>query len=195
MKMEGKVDKKENSLFLPLIALLISVTVFFLSWKILIPSIVDNQAKIKAHNIDIGLAEAKIQSLTDAKKKIASISGLVNQLLVAIPEDVDTPDLIAEIETIAALNQVILPSISPPVGDNQSGDSANGLSATISVSGGFTNIYNFISSLENSIRFLKITSLSISSSDTSLLNATITFDVYKRPNNDADDLTDGVDYE
>lgn len=189
------MDKKENSLFLPLIAFLISVTVFFLSWKILIPSIVDNQAKIKAHNIDIGMAETKIQSLTDAQKKIASISGLVNQLLVAIPEDVDTPDLIAEIETIAALNQVILPSISPPGEDNQSGDSANGLSATISVSGGFTNIYNFISSLENSIRFLKITSLSISSSDTSLLNATITFDVYKRPNNDADDLTDGVDYE
>lgn len=189
------MNKEEKNLFLPLIALLITATVFFLSWKILIPSIVDNQAKIKAHNVDIGLAETKIQSLTDANKKIGSISGLVNQLLVAIPEGVDTPDLIAEIETIAALNQVILPSISPPSTDSQSNDSSDGLSATISISGGFTNIYNFISSLENSIRFLKITSLSISSSDTSLLNATITFDVYKRPSSDTGDLTDGADYE
>lgn len=190
------MNKEDRSLFLPVLALLIAIIAFFVSWKMLMPQIADNQAKIKAYDADIELAELKTASLSDANKKIASMSGLVNQLLVAIPEGVNSPDLIAEIETIAAVNQVLLPSISPPGADEQSSEgSPDSSSTTISVSGGFTNIYNFISSLENSIRFLKITSLSISSTEVDNLSATITFDVFKRPNANNLDLTSEVDYE
>lgn len=190
------MNKEDRSLFLPVLALLIAIIAFFVSWKMLMPQIADNQAKIKAYDADIELAELKTASLSDANKKIASMSGLINQLLVAIPEGVNSPDLIAEIETIAAVNQVLLPSISPPGADEQSSEgSPDSSSTTISVSGGFTNIYNFISSLENSIRFLKITSLSISSTEVDNLSATITFDVFKRPNANNLDLTSEVDYE
>jgi Tfp pilus assembly protein PilO len=194
--MEVWMNKEDRSLFLPVLALLIAIIAFFVSWKMLMPQIADNQAKIKAYDADIELAELKTASLSDANKKIASMSGLVNQLLVAIPEGVNSPDLIAEIETVAAVNQVLLPSISPPGADEQSSEgSPDSSSTTISVSGGFTNIYNFISSLENSIRFLKITSLSISSTEVDNLSATITFDVFKRPNANNLDLTSEVDYE
>jgi len=190
------MNKEDKNLFLPIVALLIAVTAFFVSWKMLMPKIAENQAKIKAYDADIELAELKTQSLSDANKKIASISGLINQLLIAIPEDINSPDLITEIETIAATNQVLLPSISPPGSGEQSSESSiDGSSTTISISGGFTNIYNFVSSLENSIRFLKITSLSISSTEVDNLSATITFDVFKRPDENTQDLTSEVDYE
>lgn len=188
------MNKEDRSLFLPLIALLIAGVVFFVSWRLLMPTITDNQAKIKAYNADIALAEAKTQSINDSNKKLASISSLINQLLVAIPGDVDTPDLVAEIEAIAAVNQVDLPSISPPSISEQSASSTSGgLATTITVSGGFVNIYNFINSLENSIRFAKITSLSISSGESGL-SGTITFDVFARPNSSGS-FSEGGDYE
>jgi len=194
--MEGWMNKEDRSLFLPVLAFLIAIIAFFVSWKILMPQIADNQAKIKAYDADIELAELKTASLSDANKKIASMSGLVNQLLVAIPEGVNSPDLIAEIETIAAVNQVLLSSISPPGAGEQTSDSSpDSSSTTISLSGGFTSIYNFISSLENSIRFLKITSLSISSTEVDSLSATITFDVFRRPSTNNLDLISEVDYE
>lgn len=190
------MNKEDRSLFLPAVAFLIVIIALFVSWKILMPKIAENQAKIRAYDADIELAQLKTQSLSEANRKIASMSGLVNQLLIAIPEDVSSPDLIAEIEAIAAKNQVLLPSISPPSGDGQSsGASSDSSSVTISISGGFTNIYSFISSLESSIRFLKITSLSIASSEAGSLNATITFDVFKRPGSSSDLNLSGVDYE
>jgi Tfp pilus assembly protein PilO len=188
------VNKEDRSLFLPLAALLIAVIAFFVSWKLLMPSITDNQAKIAAYNADIALAEAKSQSINDANKRLAAISGLVNQLLIAIPEDVNAPDLIAEIEATAAVNQVDLSSISPPGSSGQGIDNtSSGLSTTITVSGGFANLYNFINSLENSIRFAKITGLSISSGESGL-GATITFDVFARPNSSGT-FSNGGDYE
>lgn len=189
------MNKEDKSLFLPLVALLVAVTSFLICWKMLMPSVADNQAKIQAYNSDISSAEEKIQSLTEASKKITSITDVVSNILVAIPEDVDTPNLVTEIETIAAVNQVLLPSISPPDNTSETAiKSGQGLSTTISISGGFTNIYNFISALESSIRFSKITSLSLSSSDDDALNATITFEVYKRPSSSAN-IASGGDYE
>lgn len=190
------MSKEEKGLLLPAISIILSIILFFVSWKMLMPSIADNQSKIKAHEADIVLAETKTQSLIEANKRIGSMSGLVNNLLVAIPENADAPNLIAEIESIALANQVLLPSIAPPgINEQLSGSDSNSFSTTISVTGSFGNINNFINGLENSIRFLKINTLSLSSGEDKSLNATITFEVYKRPELSRNLLESGVDYE
>jgi len=193
------VNKKDLNLLLPAATLIVAIAGFLISYKLLMPAIADNSAKISAYESDIGRAEEKLNSISTTEKSIAKISDLVNNLLIAVPDSVDSPDLITEIETIAVQNQVVLPSITPPEeidsGSNTSaggvtGEASNGssgLAVNISVSGPFQNIYNFISALETSIRFSKITTLTITSSEEGTLGASITFEVYKRPSTTSSD--------
>jgi len=179
------VNKKDSNLLLPAITLIVAIAGFLISYKLLMPAIADNLAKISAYESDIGRAQEKLDSISTTEKSITKISDLVNNLLIAVPDSVNAPDLITEIETIAAQNQVVLPSITPPEdtdsGSNTSASGSSGLTVNISISGPFQNIYNFISALESSIRFSKITTLTITSSEEGNLGASIAFEVYKRP--------------
>ena len=179
------MNKKDSNLLLPAITLIVAIAGFLISYKLLMPAIADNLAKISAYESDIGRAQEKLDSISTTEKSITKISDLVNNLLIAVPDSVNAPDLITEIETIAAQNQVVLPSITPPEdtdsGSNTSASGSSGLTVNISISGPFQNIYNFISALESSIRFSKITTLTITSSEEGNLGASIAFEVYKRP--------------
>ena len=173
------MSKKEQSFLLPVIILIIAIAGFLIADKLLLPAIAENQAKISAYESDIEKAQAKLDSIGAADKTMTQFSDLVNNLLIAVPDSVDSPNLITEIETIASQNQVALPSITPPE-DIKSGEN-QGLSVNISVAGSFQNINNFISGLETSIRFSKITTLTITLSEEKTLGAAISFEVYKRP--------------
>jgi len=187
------MNKKDLNLLLPASALIVAIAGFLISYKLLMPPVADNLAKISAHKSDIGRAEEKLSSISTTEKSLAELSDLVNNLLIAVPDSVNAPDLITEIETIAAQSQVALPSITPPEDiDSGAGASAggvigttsngsSGLTVNISIAGPFQNIYNFISALETSIRFSKITTLTITSSQEGNLGASIAFEVYKRP--------------
>jgi len=178
------VNKKDSGIFLPSITLIIAIAGFIFGIKFLMPSIIDNQAKISAANEDIAAAQAKLDSIATANSTMTKLSDLVNNLLIAVPDNIDSPDLIAEIETIAGQNQVGMPSLTPPKAiDSTSAANAgkSGLSVSVVVTGSFSNINNFISALESSIRFSKITSLTISSAVEGALSTTISFDVYSRP--------------
>ena len=107
------------------------------------------------------------------------MSDTVNNLLIAIPDSVDAPNVIAEVETVANKNQVALSSMTPPA--VSAGNASNsGMAVNVSVSGTYTNVKSFINSLETSIRFSKISNISISSSDEGI-SAAINFNVYSRP--------------
>lgn len=176
------MSKKDRNYLLPAITVILAVIVFIVAYQLLMPSIVENSAKISARNNDIQLAQEKIDSISTAKNTMSKFSDVVNNLLIAVPDSVDAPDLITEIEAIAGQNQVALPSMSPPADINSAKNSgAAGLTVNIAIAGGFQNINNFINALETSIRFSKITSLTISTSQEGALAATISFDVYDRP--------------
>ncbi|TSC94330.1 MAG: hypothetical protein Athens101428_316 [Candidatus Berkelbacteria bacterium Athens1014_28] len=173
------MSKNDRVLLMPIIALAIAVFSIILSYQFFLPAIAENQSKIEALNSDITSSEAKLASLTTANNEIS------NKLLIAVPADVDSPNLITEIETIANQKQLALPSISPPVAVTSTDNSDAGLSVSISLSGQYQNTVDFINSLENSIRFSKIVGLSMSSTDSGEINTSIVFEIYKRSVSDA----------
>lgn len=174
------MSKKELNLLLPAAVIILAVASYLLCSNLLMPKISENSAKITAFDHDISAANQKLDSLSAADKSMSTLTDLVNNLLVAVPEGINSPDLITEIEAIANQNKVSLPSLSPPASIGSSGSaSADGLVTNLSVTGSFQNINNFINSLETSIRFSKINNLTLAASDSGL-TAAINFSVYSR---------------
>lgn len=179
------MTKNDRNLVLPILTLLFAFVGFIIVYKFLMPGIAENSAKSVAHDADIALAQGKLDSLSTANTKINNLSDLVSSLLVAVPASIDSPNLIAEVETIAAENQVGLSSISPPTEAISASQSAVGgqktLSVTVATAGTFVSQENFISGIESSIRFSRITSVTMTSSSSGQIAASITFQVYRRP--------------
>ena len=176
------MNNENKNLLLPAIVLILIIASYFVCTNWLIPSIFENSAKIEALGKDIASANDKLDSLSKADKSMTQLSAVVNSLLIAVPDNINSPDLITEVEVIASQNQVALPSLSPPTSLKSGAPSvsAGGLSTSLTVTGSFQNINNFINALETSIRFSKINSITLSSSDTGL-TASISFEVYNRP--------------
>ncbi len=173
------MNKKDINLILPAVTIVLAIGAYFLCSNYLMPTIGENLAKVSAYNQDISAAEEKISSISTTEKIISQMSDTVNNLLIAIPDSVDAPNVIAEVETVANKNQVALSSMTPPA--VSAGNASNsGMAVNVSVSGTYTNVKSFINSLETSIRFSKISNISISSSNEGI-SAAINFNVYSRP--------------
>lgn len=191
------MNKKDFNLLFPLITAVVAVSGFLVSLKVLMPKVAVDQAKVSAAESDLAMAGAKLDSINSAEVSMTKLSEVVNNLLIAVPDSVNAPDLITEIAAIASANQVAINTLSPPSDNNSqtgstgstAGKSSNktadsgssSLGVVVSVQGSFPNINNFISGIETSIRFSKITSLTISGSQEGSVTASISFDVYKRP--------------
>lgn len=188
------MNKKDVNLLFPAVVVVVVIVGFIVGLKVLMPKVAEDQAKVSAAESDVNMAQAKLDSINGAEVSMTKLSDIVNNLLIAVPDSVDTPDLITEVAAIASANQVTINTLSPPSGkSNQSGSAASGANVkaavdssvssevSVSVQGPFPNINNFISGIESSIRFSKITNLTISSSQQGIVTASISFDVYKRP--------------
>jgi len=188
------MNKKDSTLLLPVVTIIIIIAGFLISLNILMPKVAEDQAKVQAADSDIERAQAKLDSINSAQSVMAKLPDIVNNLLIAVPDTIDTPDLITEVAAIAGANQVAIGTLSPPTnqssqtgsaatasGEVTSGSTTNSSAVSVSVQGSFSNINNFISGIETSIRFSKITSLTITGSQEGNLTASISFDVYKRP--------------
>lgn len=177
------MNKKDMNLLLPAITLILAIAAYFVCSNLLIPPIKQNMAQITAFDQDIAKANGKLDSISAADKSMLELSDLVNNLLIAVPDNINSPDLITEIEAIANQNQVQLPSLSPPISiaaNAASNTSAPGYVTNLSILGSFQNISSFINSLETSIRYSRINNLSLSSTDEGL-TASINFSVFSRP--------------
>lgn len=177
------MNKKDMNLLLPAITMILAIAGYFVSSNLLIPPIKENSAKVQAFDSDIAKANEKLDSISAADKSMSDLSDLVNNLLIAVPDSINSPDLITEIETIASQNQVQLPSLSPPVSlGSTTSDVGVGSDyiTSLSIVGSFQNVNNFINSLETSIRYSKINNLTLASTEDGL-TASISFSVYSRP--------------
>jgi len=180
------MNDENKNLLLPVVVIILAVASYIVCSNLLFPSIFENTSRIKALDTDISNANQKLDSLSAADKSMTALATTVNGLLIAVPDSINSPDLITEIETIANQNQVALPSLTPPTSLSVGGASAStptstgGLSTSLTVTGTYQNINGFINALETSIRFSKINSLTISANDTAL-TASINLEVYSRP--------------
>jgi Tfp pilus assembly protein PilO len=160
--------KKNNSAAMAVLTVLIVVGCFVFIWKFILPDYTIKQQQIAQGNIDIENAQAKFDSLNKTKVTLGQLGDLVNQMLVAVPSDKDAPNLITELEAIAAKNNTTIPSIniasvSGPtaltVSTTASGASSVGVS--FAVCGSFDDMHSMMAALENDLRFMDIQNVTL----------------------------------
>lgn len=186
------MKKKNNSGFYAGITVLIAVSSFLYTWKFIIPKFSENKAKSVALETDISSASKKLDSLKKAQTTLTQLGDIPTQLSVSVPEDKDMPNLITELEAVAAKYKMVLPTISASDGSDASGAtdtsasaaSGNSVMISISVPGSFDDIKGFIADLEKDVRFMNIKSISISSSQdekgVSNMSVALQIEAYKR---------------
>jgi len=194
------VRKKSNSFVFVILLLFLTVGAFYYSWKYIVPSYGENRAKSASLDTDIANATKKLDSLKKAQTSLTQLGDIPTQLSVAVPEDKDMPNLITELEAVAAKYGMILPTISvsngstattsgtavAPVASSSdtSGNSGNTITVAIASPGSFENITGLIAALEKDIRFMNIKSVTISSSEgkagTTGLTVALQIEAYKR---------------
>lgn len=162
--------KKNNSAFMAVLTVMIVIGCFVFTWKFILPGYTQKQQEIAQIDLEIKNAQAKYDSLTETKAALSQLGDLVNQMLVAVPSDKDTPNLITELEAIAAKNDATIPSIS--IADSSSSESAtsaasgvasssNAITVSFAVCGSFDGMHTMISSLESDLRFMNVQSITL----------------------------------
>ncbi|MFA4996177.1 MAG: type 4a pilus biogenesis protein PilO [Patescibacteria group bacterium] len=184
--------QKSNSGFYAAAAVILTLASLFYAWKFILPEYQKTQGEIAQADKEISAGEIKLDSLQSTKVGLDSLGDLVDRLFLAVPEDKDTPNLITELEAIATKSKMYIPSIQISDGAasaNMGTDTAatttqavsglNPISISLSVTGDFGQLNQFLMDLEKDIRFTNVKSVTLSSSDEGMSLA-VQMEVYKR---------------
>lgn len=195
--------KRSNSQFYGALAVMITIASFLFCWKFTLPSYRTSQQAIAQTEEETDQAKAKLESLKVAQKSIASLGDTVDNVLLSVPKDKDTPNLITELEALAAQYKLLLPSInisdaSSAVAGNATAlgttNSSDAVSVTFgSVESDFTNIHNFIASLEKDVRFMNIEETTITNNpETGKLSLSVKIKAFKSPDTSISSLVQSL---
>ena len=94
-----------------MIAVLLTIAVIVLAWKLVLPNYFSHKNNLTALEDEVSAAKAKLDSLDKARADIASVKSTADQIMVSVPKGKDEPDLISELETIGVKNGIIIPTI------------------------------------------------------------------------------------
>lgn len=181
--------KKSNYSSFVVLVLLIVAASFYFSWQFILPNYRQNRTDLAKTNMEIDSAREKLESLKTAQSSLTGLGSLVDQMFVAVPKDADEPNLITELEAIATKYQTYIPTIQ--VGSSRSSASsdiaaASGVNAdnvipiSFSVNGSYENLNQFVTAIEKDVRFMNITSLSMSVSE-GKASLSLQINSFKRP--------------
>lgn len=168
-----KDDNSEN--YLVITALIVVLAAFIFCWKFAVPRYKEHKQQLETAKIELETASKKLEALKNAKTTLSTLGDITDKMLVAIPEDPDIPNLISELEAIAIRNRSYIPSIEVSPADEVN----KSIEVAFSVTGGFADLHNFISSLEDDVRFINIKNLTVSSSG-STMTLSVSLDAYYR---------------
>jgi len=183
--------KKNNSSSLNILAVVLTLGLVIIAWKLISPSYASNSQSLKSLENEITNAQAKLDSLDKTRNDLSTIESTYNIISVAIPEDNDEPNLITELEAIAVKNSLTIPSISisgeseetaayEDDGLSSYNQTGTPISINMSVSGTFEQLNEFIGALEKSVKFMNITDLNFAYSEDGGLSLSISIEAYKR---------------
>ena len=170
-------EKRNSSLFYGFIAVVMALVAFFVSWKMILPEYSQNKAKYSKLEAEVSASREKLASLRTARRSLDNLGTLVDDLFVAIPKDKDTPNLISELEAIAAKHKTYLPNIQITEGV---GASSNTLQISLSVKGPFEETQAFIKSLEDNLKFFNIKSVTLGSAADNQTSLALQIEAYKQ---------------
>lgn len=185
--------QKSNSGFYAALAVLISLASLFYTYKYILPQYQKNQSDIAKVDKEISAAKIKYDSLQSTKNSLDQLGDIVDKLFIAVPEDKDTPNLITELEVMAAKYKMVIPSIQ--IADSTTAGTAaavptgtastlstgiNPVSVSFALTGDFTQLSQFLAQLEKDIRFTNVKSITLASSEGNDMSFSVQVEVYKR---------------
>lgn len=158
--------KRTNSYLSAIVAIIIAVGCFWYSLAVLVPNIQSQNAKLDQAQSNVEQADSYLQDLIRSKSSIAELGDLPSLLSLAIPGDKDTPNLITELEAVAAKHKMVIPSIQ--VSDSATDEasdtaSSNTVDVNFTVQGSFTDVSAFVAAIEGDIRYMNIQSITMTS--------------------------------
>ena len=179
------------------LAVILTIALFVLVWKLIVPGYTANKAAIAQAEQEINQASAKKDALDQARSEISSVESAYKQITVAISDDTDEANVMSEIEAIGIKNGLTVPSINisgagdEAESDNAATDEAAAAAGSstasggksqidISVIGSFDQLSAFVTGLENSVKFINIKSISYSQGENGALNLNLTLEAYNR---------------
>lgn len=147
-------------------------------------------AEVPAEELNRDRAKADATNLESAKKFFTEQKAAVDRVNTAVPIQPKVPNSLAILEGLAKQNGVLLTSFSPQLAaagaTAQAGvpesavipGGADSLEINAQYSGSYTALVNFLYSLERSLRFVDVKTLSVTTSATGQLEGALTFRTY-----------------
>jgi len=112
------------------VAVILTIGVLVLAWKMVLPAYYDHKVNLDDLTAEVDAAKAKLESIEKSKSELNAIKPITDQLLVAVPQGPDEPDLISELEAIAVKNNIVIPSISIDTKGTEGGDNTGSTTPT-----------------------------------------------------------------
>jgi len=177
-------DKASTSTTL---AVVLTVFAVLLSWYIIAPGYrIARNEKTELED-EIVVLQEKLNWLENAEAALSSGEATFNKMLVSVPTDGrDEPNAIAELEAIGLKHNLTIPTISfadvSVVGGefDEAEVSIPGSKVSISlvIDGSFDDVSGFIASVENSVKFMNIRSLTFAIGETTESSLSLEIEAY-----------------
>lgn len=175
--------RRNSNTYHLLLAIVVVIASFYYCSTKLVPKYREDRANLSLIQLELKAINNKKASLQNAKQSIDELGDIVDKMLVAVPQDKDAPNLIAELEAVAIKYQVQLPSVqildSAATATDGSTGSDNVIPVAFTANGSFSDIQQFVEAIEKDIRFMNIKTLTLSSIGNAV-SLNIQVDAYKR---------------
>ncbi len=146
---------------------------YFVTYPVL-TSINQNTLANKAKAQEVTDAQTKLNNLNSLKSEFAKYQEQVKLLSVAAPSTAEMPEILTQLNTIAAKSGMVLGSVQPTTAQNSGAVSVN-----VSASGNFGACQSFLSNLEKNVRIVTVKSMNLTSSsagESDLITANFSLD-------------------
>lgn len=181
--------------FAPLLAIIVSIGIFFLYIK----PMYDEISSIQDETTEYGEAVAKAsefnQLLSNLTSKRNSLTaGNLERLEIAVPDSIDPVRILVDIEAIAEQNRMVLGNVTVSGLDQTRGDTEGEFgtnivaaiseddfeksSITFNVVGTYDRFKAFLANLEQSLTLFEVSELSFTESEGDLMEISMTIDMY-----------------
>jgi len=149
----------------------------------IIPKYQENKMALARTEKEVAAAKIKLDSLVMTKDQISNLGPVFDQLFVAMPNDKDEPNTLAEIETIANLNKLAMPHFDmtdAATSTAQTSEADGKITISTTLKGSFADLNKFVKDLESDLKFMSIKSIGFTSDEEGMSMA-LKVEAYKTP--------------
>jgi len=144
--------------------LCVFATVFFVSWP-RYQELKNNQAKIVEKEVELQYKEQYFRDITDTAKELTQYKEELLKVDSILPSDTSIPALFSFLQTAASQNGLTLEGLSLSAVSEVSGAEGLGvkeISVGLSVSGSYSSLQSWLSTLEKTSRLIEVETISFS---------------------------------